>query len=1006
MASIERTAYPRFRRVVSARELADLTPAADDVAWARQLSRTDEHLLALVLSLRCFGWLGYFPRGEDVPAAVVDHVRRCLELEDDTGAVCGAPTAKLHRTLVRERLGVVCDPQRAREVAAEAIRAAALVKNHPPDLINVALELLVKASLELPGFATLDELAARIRHDVNTAMFERVGARIALPDRIALEGLLDVAGPGAKSAFHSLKQAAGRASWSAFREQVAHLRWVDSLGDTDVWLEGIAESKIADFAGEAMAADAGVMRDVAPAKRLALLACMIHASRTRARDDLAEMFCKRMASITKLAKAELDEIRERQAEISERLITNYRGVLACLDPRGDRDASRALRLARRTVEQAGGFDAQLADIEAVAAHHANNYMPLVARHRRRDRATMFAFARVVELEATSADRSVLGAVEHALSHAHLIRDHIPDHVDGAVVDVSFASEQWQRIIRDREHPGRLNRRHFEACAFTYLAAELRSGDVAVRGSEAYANWSARLLPREECAQLLGEFCAQAGLPTSAEAFTSALRSRLTEQAAAVDAGYPENTDLVIDEVTGVPSLRRRRGRDRDCEALLLEQAVRQRMPERTLLEILARTAYWLEWWRRFGPASGSDPKLGDPLLRYVLTTFTYGANMGPAQAARHIRGVSAHELGATAARHFTTAKLNRASADVVNAYLQLELVTAWGNATSVAADGTQVDTLIDNLLAESHIRYGGYGGIAYHHVADNYIALFSHFIPCGVWEAVYIIEGLLKNESEAEPGTIHADTHGQSYPVHALAHLFGFELLTRIRNWKDLTFYRAAPDIRYAHIDALFGPAGENAINWQLIQTHWSDLMQIALSIRAGRLSSTLLLRRLGTDSRKNNIYKAFRELGRVIRTITLLRFVSEPGLRQEITAATNKAEAFNGFSAWLRFGHDAIERNDPAEQEKIIKFNTLLANCVIFHTALDMTAVLRELAAEGWDLTPAALGSLSPYLTEPIKRFGEYATDGLTIPPAAFDARLNLPPRSGDMVSSAGMAA
>jgi hypothetical protein len=54
------------------------------------------------------------------------------------------------------------------------------------------------------------------------------------------------------------------------------------------------------------------------------------------------------------------------------------------------------------------------------------------------------------------------------------------------------------------------------------------------------------------------------------------------------------------------------------------------------------------------------------------------------------------------------------------------------------------------------------------------------------------------------------------------------------------------------------------------------------------------------------------------------------------------------------------------------------------------MTAVLRELAAEGWDLSPAALGSLSPYITEPVKRFGEYATDGL-IPPAAFDARLHL---------------
>ena len=39
-------------------------------------------------------------------------------------------------------------------------------------------------------------------------------------------------------------------------------------------------------------------------------------------------------------------------------------------------------------------------------------------------------------------------------------------------------------------------------------------------------------------------------------------------------------------------------------------------------------------------------------------------------------------------------------------------------------------------------------------------------------------------------------SRGQSYPVHALAHLFGFELLGG-PHWKDLPFNRAAPDIRY-----------------------------------------------------------------------------------------------------------------------------------------------------------------------------------------------------------------
>ncbi|MEU4539851.1 Tn3 family transposase [Streptosporangium sp. NPDC023825] len=48
-------------------------------------------------------------------------------------------------------------------------------------------------------------------------------------------------------------------------------------------------------------------------------------------------------------------------------------------------------------------------------------------------------------------------------------------------------------------------------------------------------------------------------------------------------------------------------------------------------------------------------------------------------------------------------------------------------------------------------------------------------------------------------------------------------------------------------------------------------------------------------------------------------------------TAVTNKVEGFNGFSGWLRFGNNGvIADNGPAEQEKMIKFTSLLASCVI----------------------------------------------------------------------------
>jgi TnpA family transposase len=991
VTSIERTAYPRFRRVVTAQEFDALGPVAEEIAWARERCRSEEHVFGLLLGLKCFQRLGYFPRHEQLPAGVIERVRACL------GSVEGPPpdlarrTVAWQRELIRDRVGVVLDPERARALAEQAIRDEAEVKNHPPDLINVALEVLVREGLELPGFSTLDEIAARVRAEVNLGMFARILARMTQPEVLRVNRLLEVV--GGESQFDLLKRAAGKASWSQFREQVAHLRWVASLGGSAGWLEGIAESKIADFAGEAQAADAAVMRDVSQPKRTALLACLIHVAQTRARDELGDMFCKRMAVITKRARGELEQLRDEGRAISERLIENYRELLRRLDPRGagELDATVALRWARESVEQAGGFESELSDVQRVAAHHANNYLPLVHGQIGKDRSTMFQFARTVQLEATSEDRSLLDALEHALSHQHLTRDLIADQHDGRPLHLSFASEQWQRLARPHRHPGRLDRRAFEACVFTYLAEQLRTGDIAITGSEAYANWSAKLLGWEECEPLLKEFCAEAGLPTTADEFVDQVRSKLVAKAAQVDAGYPENADLTIDPDTGRPTLKRRKGKDRTRSAIVLEQRIKQRMPERTVLEIVARTAYWIGWHHHFGPASGSDPKLQNPLVRYAVTTFTYGSRLGAAQAARHMRGISAHELGATYIRHFTVEKLERASVDVINEYLGLDVTKAWGEARSVAADGTMVDTLLENLLAARHIRYGGYGGIAYHHVADNYIALFSHFIPCGVWEAVYIIEGLLKQKSHAAPDTVHADTQGQSYPVHALAHLFGIELLTRIRNWKDRTFWRADRDTAYAHIEQLFGEPGQNVINWELIRAHWRDLMRIALSIREGRLSSTLLLRRLSSESRRNNVYRAFRELGRAICTITLLRLISDPELCGQIDAATNKVESYNNFTDWLAFGSNLIERNDPAEQEKMLKFNTLLANCVIFHIALDMSDVVRALVAEGHPVELNDLATTAPYITETIKRFGEYPVDDLDTPPEAFDSHLEL---------------
>ena len=108
MTSVERTAYPQFPRLMTARELhVFYTPAPDEAVWAQERTDADEHLLAMTVLLKSFQRMGRFPKLTEVPEAVIDHVRRCLELNEAIVPQYLSPrTAESHRRLIRQRVGV------------------------------------------------------------------------------------------------------------------------------------------------------------------------------------------------------------------------------------------------------------------------------------------------------------------------------------------------------------------------------------------------------------------------------------------------------------------------------------------------------------------------------------------------------------------------------------------------------------------------------------------------------------------------------------------------------------------------------------------------------------------------------------------------------------------------------------------------------------------------------------------------------------------------------------
>lgn len=112
---------------------------------------------------------------------------------------------------------------------------------------------------------------------------------------------------------------------------------------------------------------------------------------------------------------------------------------------------------------------------------------------------------------------------------------------------------------------------------------------------------------------------------------------------------------------------------------------------------------------------------------------------------------------------------------------------------------------------------------------------------------------------------------------------------------------------------------------------------------------------------------------------------MSSPEVRRSIRAETTKVEAFNDFLDWVSFGGPVIRSGDPVEQEKQIKYASLVANAIMLSNVADLNDVLSSMAGDGHPVTPELVARLSPYTREHIRRFGQYVLD-MTNPPVPLN--------------------
>jgi TnpA family transposase len=120
---------------------------------------------------------------------------------------------------------------------------------------------------------------------------------------------------------------------------------------------------------------------------------------------------------------------------------------------------------------------------------------------------------------------------------------------------------------------------------------------------------------------------------------------------------------------------------------------------------------------------------------------------------------------------------------------------------------------------------------------------------------------------------------------------------------------------------------------------------------------------------------RALEELGRIIKTLYMLRYIDDEAYRRRILTQINRGEGRHELARIIFHGKRGERRQRYREgQEDQLGALGLVVNAVILWNTIYMDASLAELRAEGFDVRDEDVARLSPLGHGHLNVLGRYA--------------------------------
>ena len=443
---------------------------------------------------------------------------------------------------------------------------------------------------------------------------------------------------------------------------------------------------------------------------------------------------------------------------------------------------------------------------------------------------------------------------------------------------------WQGLIDQPDRAAALG--CFRAATLMALKRALRNHSVSVDHSLSYRAPEDKLIPQKLWQRDQGRFIRDLNLPASLEKYLQRLEAGLTAGLAAL-AEAVEVGAVAIDG--GELRLPRRKQAPKDPRLEPARQALARafgdvQFPE-VLIEIDGLTRFS---WILLGRPARSEQEL----VALYAALMGLGSDLSIAELVRMVPSLAADSLGQMMLKIEGERRLRSANDAVLRFMREHPIAALWGRGLFASADMMSLEATRYLWSARLDPRRRTYAVGTYAHVLDQWGILYDLPIVLNRRQAGAAIEGALRQRQVERIERVAVDTHGFTHFAMALAKLVGFDLCPHLAKLKKRKLYLP----KGLEIPQVLRPIVAETVSRRAIARGWEGLLRLSASVKHGWDSATAALDRFGSAAAGDPVYNAGDGLGRLLRTLYLCDYLSNPSFRLEILDLLNQGEAVHSL--------------------------------------------------------------------------------------------------------------